>query len=118
MPELKSYEKRLKELNLPTLLYRRKRDDLIQVFKIVNGVDDISPDKFFTFPETTTRRHSKKQFMQRCNKSIRQNFFGIRIIEDCNLLPEEIISSKSVIQFKTKLDKYWRGKIFDIIEIY
>ena len=56
--------------------------------------------------------------MQRCNKSIRQNFSCISIIEDCNLLPEEIMSSKSVIQFKTKLDKCWRGKIFDIIEIY
>ena len=121
VPELKplSYERGLEGLNFSTLLYRRKRGDLIiQVFKILNGVDDISPDKFFKFFETTTRRHSKKLFMQRCNKSIRQNSFCIRIIEDWNLLPEEIISSKSVIQFKAKLDKYWRGKRFDIMEIY
>ena len=92
VPELKHlcYEKRLEELNLPTLLYRRKRGDLILVFKILNGVDDISPDKFFKFSETTTREHSKKLFMQRCNKSIRQNSLCIRIIEDWNLLPEAI----------------------------
>ena len=61
LPELKhlSYEERLEELNLPTLLYRRKRGDLIQVFKVLNGVDDISPDKFFKFSETTKRGHSK-----------------------------------------------------------
>ena len=121
MPELKhlSYEKRLGELNLPTLLYRRKRGDLIQVFKILNGVDDIYPDKLFKFSETTTRGHSKKLFMQRCNKSIRQSSFCTRIIEDWNLLPEKIISSTSVVQFETKLDKYWgEGGRFDISEIY
>ena len=30
-----SYSERLQELNLPTLLYRRRRADLIQVFKII-----------------------------------------------------------------------------------
>ena len=61
VPEMKhsSYEKRLEGLNIPILLYRRKRDDLIRVFKTLNGVDDISPDKFFKFSETTTRGHSK-----------------------------------------------------------
>ena len=33
-----SYEQRLEALNLPTLLYRRKRGVLILVFKILNGI--------------------------------------------------------------------------------
>ena len=37
VPELKDlpYEERLRMLNLPTLLYRRQRFDLIQIFKII-----------------------------------------------------------------------------------
>ena len=44
VPELKhlTYEERLSELNLPTLEYRRKRGDLIHLFKIIHGIDDIS----------------------------------------------------------------------------
>lgn len=44
VPELKNltYEERLFELNLPTLEYRRKRGDLIHMFKIIHGIDDIS----------------------------------------------------------------------------
>ena len=112
-----SYEQRLEALNLPTLLYRRKRDDLILVFKILNGID-ISPEQFFQFSDTTTRGHSKKLYKQRSNKSIRQNFFAIRVIDDWKSLPEDIISTKTVLQFKTKLDIYWRDKIFDTSEIY
>ena len=43
VPEIKdlSYEERLRELNLPTLEYHRRRGDLIQWFKILHGIDDI-----------------------------------------------------------------------------
>ena len=43
-----NYTDRLKMLNLPTLKYRRKRGDLIQVFKILNGHYDINWEDFFT----------------------------------------------------------------------
>ena len=33
-----SYTERLRELNLSTWLYRRRRGDLIKVLKIVNGI--------------------------------------------------------------------------------
>ena len=50
VPELINinYTDRLKMLNLPTLKYRRKRGDLIQVFKILNGHYDINWEDFFT----------------------------------------------------------------------
>ena len=49
VPELKDmpYEERLRNLNLHTLLYRRQRFDLIQIFKIINGFDNIDVSKFF-----------------------------------------------------------------------
>ena len=45
----------LVELNLPTLPYRRRGADLIQVFKIIKGIDDIPIDNFFQISESTTR---------------------------------------------------------------
>ena len=48
-----SYSERLQELNLPTLLYRRRRAGLIQVFKIIKGIDDIPIDDFFQISEST-----------------------------------------------------------------
>lgn len=120
LPELQHlcYENRLRALNLPTLLYRRKRGDLIQVFKILNGIDDISPDKFFLMSETTTRGHSKKLYKLRSRKSVRYNSFAVRVIDNWNSLPEEIISSKTVLQFKSRLDDYWRDERFDTSDIY
>ena len=48
VPESKmlSYQERLKELNLPTLYYRRNRYDLIQLFKIIAHIEDIDAAKF------------------------------------------------------------------------
>ena len=50
-------------LNLTTLKYRRKRGDLIHVFKILNGHYDINWEDFFTLDTNrthNTRGHSKK----------------------------------------------------------
>ena len=42
-----SYEEWLRKLGIPALQYRRA--DMLQVFKIVQGVDKIDPGHFFTF---------------------------------------------------------------------
>ena len=65
VPELVNinHTDRHKMLNLPTLKYRRKRDDLIHVFKILNGHYDINWEDFFTLDTNrthNTRGHSKK----------------------------------------------------------
>ena len=43
MPKIKKkcYEYRLAEMELTTLETRRKRGDLIQFFKIINGIDQV-----------------------------------------------------------------------------
>ena len=43
-----SCTEKLKKLDLPTLKYRRFRCDLIQVCKIINQIDDLKVDTFFT----------------------------------------------------------------------
>jgi len=50
LPDLKnmSYQERLKILGLTTLKSRRLRGDLIEVFKIVKGFDNIDGIIFFS----------------------------------------------------------------------
>ena len=43
-----SYTERLSVLKLFSLEYRRKRGDMIQLFKILNGIGDIQPESMFT----------------------------------------------------------------------
>ena len=42
-----SYTERLKKLDLLTLKYRRFRGDVIQVYKIIDQIDDLKGDTFF-----------------------------------------------------------------------
>ena len=37
-----TYEERLRYLDLPTLIYKRSRGDMIETYKIVNGKYDIA----------------------------------------------------------------------------
>ena len=73
LPELKglSYGERLESLILPTMHYRRKRYDLIQLFKKVHGYEDIKPDNFFEFNDNCTRGHLFKIVKPRCEKTLR-----------------------------------------------
>ena len=58
--------------------------------------------------DTSICGNSKKIFKPRSNTSIRYSSFAVRIVEDWNsLLQDIIISSTSVLQFKTNFDKYW-----------
>ena len=57
------YEERLITLGLPSLEYRRDRADLIQVYKIMHGIDKIDKDKLFTLSRyRATCGHSLKLY--------------------------------------------------------
>ena len=45
-----SYQERLKKLGQPSLEYKRERADLIEVYKIMNNIDQVEKDKCFKFP--------------------------------------------------------------------
>ena len=63
IPELRdlSYESRLLQCGLTPLETRRLRGDQIEVFKIVNGYEDIDRNMFFKLKEgSRTRGHKKR----------------------------------------------------------
>ena len=76
-----TYEERLKRLDMFPLDKRRLRGDLIEVFKILNQFDKISPDKFFEMNnETVTRGNGKKLKGQRYNTIARKSYFSVRVV--------------------------------------
>ena len=91
-----SYEDRLKFFGL-----KRRRLDMIHVFKIINGMDRLDPHNFFTFPpNNNTRGHSQKVFMGRSRLDLSRSVFSQRTIHDWNYLPEHVISCASLNSFK------------------
>ena len=107
----KPYEERLQELKLPSMEYRRKRGDMIQCFKIINGLVRLNAgDLFIPLGTTNTRGHHQKLCRHRAHKAIRANSFSQRIIKSWNSLPTNVIEAPSVDAFKNRLDKAWEDR--------
>ena len=107
------YEDRLKELNLPSMEYRRKRGDMIQCFKIMNGLVRMDVNDLFTpIPSTNTRGHHQRILRQRSNKALRSKSFSQRTIQSWNNLPIKVIDAPSVDIFKNRLDEAWKENTF------
>ena len=78
----KSYEERLQCLKLWTLEERRNRQDLIEVFKMCNGISRLKLNEFFTLADSNigTRGHSRKLVKFRCTRDCCKYFFSNRVI--------------------------------------
>ncbi len=71
-----SDEERLKETGLYTLERRRLRGDMIEMFKIMKGVDKISADELFNRVDSDrTRGHSLRVKKRRVKTVVRQGSF-------------------------------------------
>ena len=76
IPELRdlSYEERLKECGLTTLETRRLKGDQIEVFKILNGYENIDRNMFFSLKkDSRTRGHEVKLVKDQCRLDIRKH---------------------------------------------
>ena len=87
------YNDRLVALNLPSLMYRRRRMDMIMMYKILHGLDGIAFDALFSFHHTVTRSNGYKLYKNFCHLNCRKYFFSQWIINDWNNLPQEVIES-------------------------
>ena len=108
--ENKAYSERLEELKLPSLEYRRKRADVIQTYKIMNNIDRIDRKKFFKpCKEVRTRGHSKRVEKPQCKSLVRRNAFSQRMANDWNALPDAVVMSGSINQFKARIGRWWKN---------
>jgi len=99
-----SYTDRLQKFGLTTLETRRLRGDLIEVFKMFKGFDNIKLNDFFKLSSTTLRGHSLKIYKPQVHLDVRKFFFTVRIIDIWNSLPISLINCETIATFKKHLD--------------
>jgi ribonuclease P/MRP protein subunit RPP40 len=95
----KSYEDRLKALKLKTLEIRRTRDDLLEVFKIFKGFDQIDLGRFFEVVESRTRNRNMKIFKTGCQWNSRKYLFSNRVVNLWNKLPSDVRAYDTIGKF-------------------
>ena len=83
----KSYSERLIYLDLPSLVYRRKRSDLLQIYRIVHRIDNIDENKLFKLDKKS-----------QC------------AVNEWNNLTDSIVTAENINIFKTRLENYWKDK--------
>ena len=108
-----SYSKRLGELKLTTLAERRLRGDLIETFKIVNGLVDYGQNVF------RLSRSGSNIISKSLNdgdvdsgvKKLRYQFIAERVKPFWNNLPIHVKNSSNVDMFKANLESFKKGCI-------
>ena len=117
LPGMKSlsYPERLKSLKLPTMSYRRLRGDMIEIYKITNGIYDQEAcsgllNLWSDSVKRSARGNDKKLYLDRSNYQIRQNSFTIRVVKHWNSLPNNIVNAPSINSFKNRLDRFWKDQ--------
>ena len=102
-----SYESRLLQCGLTTLETRRLRGDQIEVFKIVNGYEDVDRNMFFKLKEGgRTRGHKAALVKEQYRLDMRKYSFSQRVINEWNKLPNYCVNASSVNMFKNRIDRY------------
>lgn len=112
----RTYEEKLAEAGMVTLEERRRRGDLIQVYRVMNGVDNVDPSTWFTMAEVRGGAAATRQtqgFMNiqgshwtrgEGNLEVRKNFWSQRVPDQWNSLPDEVKSADTLNNFKNGLD--------------
>jgi hypothetical protein len=95
----RTYEERLRELNITTLEERRHQADMAMVHKIVHGRSGLVPETWF---EMVGARRSTRSAADPLNivvrsgrLDLRRNFFSIRVIESWNEIPPDLKAVES-----------------------
>ena len=103
-----TYEERLLNLGLDSLLCRRIKADLILCYKMLHGLIYIGATCSIVPSQTAfTRGHSSK-LVKFCVATDRDKyFFTHRVVSVWNTLPDYIVSSSSLDSFKRKLKNFY-----------
>jgi hypothetical protein len=112
----RTYGERLAEMGMTTLENRRRRGDLIQMFRVMAGKDRVEPSTWFSPAQNregamSTRLTSGSFNVERkLGKSeVRKNFWSVRVVDTWNTLPDSVKSSASVDIFKNSIDNLMAG---------
>ena len=104
------YPDRLRKLNLPTLLHRRERGAMIELYKHFTVYSAETLSTAFQPRQRFTRPH-KFQLMERTPgdgvNGVQANSFYFRYARMWNKLPAKVAEAETLNSFKNALDKHW-----------
>jgi len=104
------FPKWLQAMDLPSLVYRRYRADMIEVYKFIHIIYKSGQSLLPMASLTALRWHMFKLKKRYCHKQLRSSFFSFRVIN----LPSNVVSAPSVNAFKERLDKHWKDYRFTL----
>ena len=109
------YQERLKRLNLPTLLFRRRRGDMIEMYKHFKKYDKSTLSPSFKprtrFPSRKHRYQLHPPPTKEGKLGIQSNFFYHRVAEKWNDLPNFVVDADNINTFKNRLDNFWEDDL-------
>ena len=116
----KSYEERLAEMDMVTmvtLVERRKRGDLVQMFKIMSGKDKVDYKHWFKLAQARVGAASTRSTSGSMNVvrnegrlELRKNFWSVRVCDPWNSLPDIVKEQPTTDSFKNSLDNFMAGQ--------
>ena len=101
IPEIRnhSYHQRIQDLDLISLIQKRLRGQLMEVFKYLNRFTTASARGVFDYDlNDRTRNNGAKLIVKHFNTSVAQHFYPMKITTTWNALPTEVVSSRTVNQ--------------------
>ena len=116
-----TYEERLKNAGLTTLAKRRTRGDVIQAFKVFNGMSSVQKNEWFNLRDQEEIRSTRANaciteegcvrrenviHMESVRLELRKNFFNVRVGKEWNRIPDQVRKQPSVNAFKNAYDKW------------
>ena len=106
----REYEERLKELGngMTTLEERRHQADMVLVYKVLTGKDQVDPAEWFTMAAEATRatRTTADPLNVRVKHGrleVRRNFFTVRVTEQWNQVPMNIKAVELLTRSKARM---------------
>ena len=99
-------EQRLEKIKLPSICYRRRRGDLIEVFKYIHNIYKLSDSMLELESRTKPWGHRYKLKKQRCKTTPRQYFFTQRIVDRLNSLPAAVAELSGLNAFNNRVDLF------------
>ena len=96
-----AYSNRLQALDLPSLWFRRFREDLIATYKVANGNQGMREALEYRHRDPRTRGHPLSIFKENRGNKYRRTFLLQRVCDCWNSLPENMVCASSINVFKS-----------------
>ena len=85
----------------------KRKSLMLQVYEIIHCIDRVDKEKLFRMATYT----SLKSFKPRARQNTRMNFFSLRVVDQWNSLPNNVVMGPSINAFKSRLNSFLKKKI-------